>query len=118
MSIYKFETNELAYTDNGLGKLTGRSTDQVVFKAPSLRNIELTAPFMHDGRFKTLEEVVEFYSTGIKPHANLHPLLKNADGSTGMHFTPQQKDDLLAFLTTFTDHNIQSDVRFSDPFIR
>ncbi len=107
------------YADNGLGALTGRAADNGVFKSPSLRNIELTAPYMHDGRFKTLEEVVDFYSTGIQPHANLHPMfITPSDGVVRMNFTTEQKANLVAFLKTFTDPNIQTNVRFSNPFIQ
>lgn len=59
------------YTDNGMNSWTGESADIGVFKIPSLRNVELTAPYMHDGRFKTLEEVVNHYNSGIKSHPNL-----------------------------------------------
>jgi len=95
---------------------TGRSEDMGVFKSPSLRNITLTAPYMHDGRFKTLEQVVEFYSNGVKPHANLHPLLRRPDGSTSLHLTVDQKKDLVAFLRTLSDPDIAQDKRFSNPF--
>jgi cytochrome c peroxidase len=87
-----------------------------VFKSPSLRNIALSAPYMHDGRFATLEDVINFYSDGIKPHANLHPLLRKPNGSTKMNFTATQKQDLLAFLQTMTASDVVYDKIFSDPF--
>lgn len=104
---------EMQYTDNGLAELTGKKEHEGVFKSPPLRNIALTAPYMHDGRFKTLEEVVNFYSEGIRPHPNLHPLLKET-GS--LNLSVQQKQDLIAFLHTFTDNSITADPRFSNPF--
>ncbi len=107
---------EMAYKDAGMAATTGRSEDMGVFKSPSLRNITLTAPYMHDGRFKTLEQVVEFYSNGVKPHANLHPLLRRPDGSTSLHLTVDQKKDLVAFLRTLSDPDIAQDKRFSNPF--
>ena len=103
------------YNDPGLGGLTGNPADVGVFKSPSLRNIALTAPYMHDGRFKTLEEVVNFYSTGVQDHPNLHPILRR-DGNLRLNLTPQQKSDLVAFLKTMTDQSVTWDTRFSNPF--
>ena len=68
---------DLVYTDNGVGKITGRTIDNGKFKSPSLRNVMLTAPYMHDGRFQTIEQVLEHYSTGIKNHPNLDNRLKD-----------------------------------------
>ncbi len=110
---------DLEYTDHGLGAYTNNGADRGVFKASSLRNIALTAPYMHDGRFQTLEEVVEFYSTGIKDHPNLHPTLRNNTNSDlKMNFTEEQKADLVAYMKTMTDMGITSDQRFSNPFIK
>ena len=103
------------YTDQGLGRLTGNSSDNGIFKSPSLRNIALTAPYMHDGRFKTLSEVINFYSEDVKNHPNLHPLMLH-NGDRNLHLTAQQKQDLLAFLHTLTDQGIASDRKFSNPF--
>lgn len=84
------------------------------FKSPSLRNAEVRGKFMHDGRFNTLEEVIEFYSTGIhQNNPNLDPTLQGFVGN----FTQQDKDGLLAFLEMFTDWNFLTDEKFSDPFI-
>jgi len=107
---------EMNYKDAGMAAVTGRAEDAGVFKSPSLRNIALTAPYMHDGRFKSLKEVVEFYSTGVKPHPNLHPLLRRPDGSTQLNLTTEQKNDLVAFLKTLTDHDVAKDSRLSNPF--
>jgi len=104
---------EMQYADNGLAELTGKKEHEGVFKSPSLRNIALTAPYMHDGRFKTLNEVVNFYSEGVKPHPNLHPLIKE---NRILNLSTQQKQDLVAFLHTLTDNSIASDPRFSNPF--
>lgn len=106
---------DLNYADPGKGKLTGNPADNGVFKAPSLRNIALTAPYMHDGRFKTLAEVVEFYSTGVKNHPNLHPLMLH-NGSANLQLTAAAKQDLLSFLHTLTDHSVAGDKRFANPF--
>jgi cytochrome c peroxidase len=107
---------DLEYQDKGRALYTGKSTDVGVFKSPSLRNIALTAPYMHDGRFKTLEEVVKFYSEGVKPHANLHPLLLGKDGTPGFKLSAVEQKQLIAFLHTLTDNSITKDTRFSSPF--
>lgn len=110
---------DMEYKDQGKGRMTGNPKDNGVFKAASLRNVMFTPPFMHDGRFKTLREVIDFYSTGIQPHPNLHPLLREADGSPKrFNFSEEDKEDLLAFLRMLTDFRPGGDARFSDPFRR
>jgi len=108
------------------------------FKVPSLRNIAVTGPYMHDGRFRTLEEVVEFYNSGIQHHPQLSFMLrKNTNGGffflgedpqdtymneltniqpLRMHMSETEKRALVAFMKTFTDENFLRDERFSDPF--
>ena len=90
------------------------------FKAPSLRNIEVTAPYMHDGRFATLEDVVDFYANDVQDNPFLNPHLRVNDNPNGPveHFnlTPQQKADLVAFLKTLTDQAFLTDPKFSSPF--
>ncbi len=107
---------DLEYNDKGLGQRTGNPADIGVFKSPSLRNIALTAPYMHDGRLKTLKDVVEFYSTGVQEHPNLHPAMRSANGSAQLNFTEQEKTELIAFLHTLTDPTLALDERFSNPF--
>ncbi len=103
--------------DKGVGAFTGRSEDQGTFKVPSLRNIAKSAPYMHDGRFNTLEEVVEHYNSGIQPHVNLNPLLRDLDGSPKrLNLSNDDKQALVAFLKTLTDDKVLADVRFSNPF--
>lgn len=88
------------------------------FKIPTLRSLMQTAPYMHDGRFQTLQQVIEHYNSGVKNHPNLSPLLKDANGNPQqLHLTAQQKAALLAFLRTLTDPNILSNQKWSDPFI-
>ncbi|MEO8066257.1 MAG: cytochrome c peroxidase [Flavobacteriales bacterium] len=113
---------DVEYTDNGRGEFTGNSEDNGKFKVPSLRNTELSAPYMHDGRFNTLEEVVEHYNGGIQAHPNLDDRL-TVEGMIGgtplqMGLTPYEKQALVAFLKTLTDVPLVTDVRFSDPFVR
>jgi len=82
--------------------VTGDPSDRGAYKATTLRNIELTGPYMHDGRFKTLEQVIDFYSEGIIWSPNVHPLMHHAyDG--GIQLTPTEKADLLAFIKTLRD---------------
>jgi cytochrome c peroxidase len=115
---------ENPYLDRGLGEVTGLAGDEGFFKVPSLRNIELTAPYMHDGRFATLEQVVEFYNSGVVAHPNLSPSLRLPPGPPGsppsgprrLNLTNAQKAALVAFLRTLTDTAVTSDPKFSDPF--
>ncbi|MEO5584418.1 MAG: cytochrome c peroxidase [Flavobacteriales bacterium] len=108
------------YTDNGRGEITGNPADDGQFKVPSLRNVELSAPYMHDGRFNTLEEVVEHYNSGIKAHPDLDDRLtvEGQIGGTPLHMdlSDYDKAALVAFLKTLTDEPLVHDPRFSDPF--
>ncbi len=104
------------YADKGVGKISGNDFDDGVFKVPSLRNVALTAPYMHDGRFNTLEEVVEHYSSGIKDHPNLDFLLRNIDDTPRkMNFSAQQKADLVAYLNTLSDTDFIVEEKYSNP---
>jgi cytochrome c peroxidase len=97
-----------AFKDIGREKVTGRASDRGKFSVPSLRNVALTAPYMHDGRFRTLEDVVEHYSTGIPRSATLDPnLAKHPDG--GVPLSADDMRALVAFLKTLTDE------KFSPP---
>lgn len=114
---------EFPYVDKGLGGISGLAQDEGKFKVPSLRNIELTAPYMHDGRFATLEEVVEFYNSGVVDNPNLSPPLRvpTPPGALPgpprrLNLTAEQKAALVAFLKTLTDPNLATDPRLSDPF--
>jgi cytochrome c peroxidase len=94
-----------AFSDIGRAKVTGRSSDTGKFAVPSLRNVALTAPYMHDGRFQTLEEAVEHYCTGVKRSATLDPnLARHPDG--GVPLSDDDKKALVAFLKTLTDENL------------
>ena len=89
------------FSDLGLAKVTGNSIDNGKFKTPTLRNIEVSAPYMHDGRFSTLEEVVEHYNSGGVYSLTIDPLMKKLE--VGLQLTNQEKQDLVAFLKTLTD---------------
>ncbi len=112
----QFHNNGLdsVFTDLGLGGITGNAFDMGKFLTPTLRNIALTAPYMHDGRFATLEEVVEHYNSGGKPSATVDPLMKHV--GTGLNLSVQDKADLVAFLKTFTDSTFLTNPAFSNPF--
>jgi cytochrome c peroxidase len=87
------------------------------FKTSTLRNISLTAPYMHDGRFKTLEEVVEHYNSGIKAHPTLAPALTNPNGTpVRLNLTAAQKSALVAFMQTLTDNAVATNPKWSNPF--
>ena len=89
-------------SDLGLGKVTGRDSDAGKFATPSLRNVSVTGPYMHDGRFATLTEVINHYDSGVKHSATLDPnLAKHPD--TGLELTEADKQSLIAFLNTLTD---------------
>jgi cytochrome c peroxidase len=108
---------EFPYVDLGVGGITGNPADNGKFKSPSLRNIELTAPYMHDGRFTNLEQVVEFYNSGVVDNPNLSPPLRNPNGTVRrLNLTPLQKAALVAFLKTLTDPNLATNEKYSDPF--
>jgi len=108
---------DLNYTDNGLGDITSIQNDFGKFKIPPLKNIAVTAPYMHDGRFENLEEVVNFYNNGIQAHSNLHPDLKNTNGfPKRLNLNNDEVKALVDFLETLTDENFISNKLFSNPF--
>ncbi|MFT4568018.1 MAG: cytochrome c peroxidase [Saprospiraceae bacterium] len=110
---------DLVTTDPGAGTtFPNNAIFDARFKTSSLRNIELTAPYMHDGRFATLEEVIEHYNSGIQAHPTLSPALTDMSGDpVRLNFTATQKSALLAFLKTLTDSTLANDIKYSNPFI-
>jgi cytochrome c peroxidase len=104
--------------DNGVGAGTGRPEDNGRFKSPSLRNVALTAPYMHDGRLATLEAVVEHYRRGVQPHPNLDLRLRNPDGTPRrLQLTDAEAAAIVAFMRTLTDTALSIDPWFDDPFL-
>ncbi len=102
------------FTDRGLGDITGDPLDFGKFKTPSLRNLAFTAPYMHDGRFETLDEVINHYSEGLVYSETIDPLMKFvSDG--GIHLTPQEKSDLKAFLLSLSDNQFTTNPAFQNP---
>ena len=104
--------------DAGIEKISGLASDRGRFKVPTLRNIALTAPYMHDGRFKTLTEVIDHYSDHLQESASLSTFLRgesNEIGGKTLHLKPEEKTALIAFLNMLTDSTFITDQRFSDP---
>lgn len=111
---HEFRNNglDLVSEDLGRGRITLNPNDNGKFKTPTLRNIAVTGPYMHDGRFATLEQVIEHYNTGIQAHPNLDPRL--ADAVPG-RMTPQEVQDIIAFLHTLTDQEFLTNPAFKKP---
>jgi cytochrome c peroxidase len=106
-------SNGLAFDakDSGLAKVTGLSKDRGRFRVPTLRNVALTAPYMHDGRFATLREVVDHYARGSDP-TNPSKLVR------GFAATEEEKADLVAFLESLTDPESLARPELADPWAR
>ncbi len=102
--------------DLGRYNMTGNEFDIGKMATPTLRNIELTGPYMHDGRFQTLEEVVEFYNSGVKRSATLDPIMTKLGKEHGLNLTAQEKSDLIAFLKSLTDTAFTTNPALSNPF--
>jgi len=94
---------------NDYGRLlvTGKKEDSLKFKVPSLRNVSITYPYMHDGRYQSLKACIEHYGNNVQQSSTLDPLLKN-----GIHFNSNEIIDLVAFLRALTDSTLTKDLRF------
>lgn len=117
MTDNSFRNNGLAVNpmvnDKGRYNVTEQQSDLYKFKVPSLRNAEKTAPYMHDGRFRTLDAVLNHYTSGIVESPTLDPFLKK-NGNLGIHLTPSEKSQIIAFLKTLTDTQFLTNKRFSE----
>ncbi len=111
LTDFSFRNNglDLYSEDPGRARITLQESDRGKFKVPSLRNIAFTAPYMHDGRFNTLSEVLDHYGEGIKSTPNLAPEL------AALTLSETEKQDLLHFLSTLTDYKYITDTNFSNP---
>ena len=111
----EFHNNGLdeTFSDLGLGAVTGDPNDNGKFRSPSLRNLDFTAPYMHDGRFLTLDEVINFYSEGLQNSATIDPLMKNLNQG-GVQLSSEDKADLKAFLLTLSDPSFANNPDFRD----
>ncbi|MBC7425879.1 MAG: cytochrome-c peroxidase [Bacteroidia bacterium] len=107
--------NDAGISDIGRQKVTNNNSDKAKFKVPSLRNVELTFPYMHDGRFKTLEEVVEHYNL-VTNSSTLDGSFQQQLPNGGLKLTANDKAALVAFLKTLTDYKLTTDSRYSSPF--
>lgn len=104
------------FKDRGVGAITRNPQDFGKFKTPSLRNVAVSAPYMHDGRFATLEEVIDHYDSGGKRSPTVSPLMKYSED--GLQLSQEDKDALVAFLKTLTDEEFLSDTALTNPFTR
>ena len=110
---------QMVYADKGLAERTGFDQDKGKFKIPLLRNVALTGPYMHDGRFETLEEVMDFYSDDVEDHPNLSADMRNPDGTVKrLDLSDSEKAAVIAFMETFTDEAMITKAQFSDPFLQ
>ena len=113
-----FRHNGLAvdpeYNDVGRKRVTGIEADLRKFRVPTLRNVEATFPYMHDGRFRTLRDVLNHYDDGVQDDANLDPIFRNNDGTVGVALSELEKDQLIEFLKTLTDNSFIFDRRFAE----
>ena len=109
---------ESAFSDYGRELVTNDTDDRAKFKVPSLRNIAVTAPYMHDGRFKTLAEVLQHYSSGVQKSSTLAgPTILGVNLTLGgFDLSSSEQEDLLNFLETLTDEDFLSNPDFSNPF--
>lgn len=106
-------------SDEGMGEVTGLAGDMGRFRAASLKNVAVSAPYMHDGRFDTLAQVIDHYADGVRPHPNLDPALRDDDGRPArLDFDADDRAALVAFLETLTDEELLRDPRFADPFAK
>lgn len=92
--------------------MTGNAADIGKFKTPTLRNVEFTAPYMHDGRFQTLDEVLDFYATAVKSSATLDPLMGHQGG---IDMTPYERKAVKAYLLTLSDTTFLNNPDFTNP---
>jgi len=102
------------YTDEGRAEVTGDPADVGKFKVPSVRNVEFSFPYMHDGSIPNLDSLIGFYNFGGHKHINIDPNMKAA--GIGRNWSAGQKQALAAFLRTLTDYEFLQDTSFSDPF--
>lgn len=103
------------YQDKGKAEVTGQPTDVGLFRIPSLRNVAVTGPYMHDGRFKTLTEVLDFYSEGVNNSYNIDPKMEFAHQG-GVRLTKEEKENIMAFLKTLTDSTFLTNPEYGNPF--
>ncbi len=114
-NIYHNNGLDAVITDKGLGNVTGNPIDDGKFKTPSIRNLAFTAPYMHDGRFNTLNEVIMHYSTGLQNSPTIDPLMKDV-GDGGVQLNPSEMAALKMFLLSLSDSSFVQNPDFTDPW--
>lgn len=107
--------NSEPFPDLGHGAITGDPFDNGKFKVPTLRNIMLTAPYMHDGRFTTIDQVLDHYNDGGHPSSTIDPFMKFSDPDLTLELTAQKRAQVIAFLNALTDESFLTNPAFSDP---
>jgi cytochrome c peroxidase len=111
-ALYDVGDGRYPAPNEGLFRVTGQARDMGRFRAPTLRNIAVTAPYMHDGSIATLEAVIDHYARGGRASGNRW----KSEGLKGFHLEPGERADLLAFLQSLTDESFLHDPRFANPF--
>jgi cytochrome c peroxidase len=106
---------EPAGLNRGRYLVSGMPEDMGKMKTPSLRNVALTAPYMHDGRFSTIAQVIEHYNSGVQHSPAVDPLMTKENAQIVLNLTTGDKEDLAAFLLTLTDSTLLIDPRYSNP---
>ncbi len=121
-STFEFSNNGLDtfkyyedYKDAGRGGVTGVMEERGMFKIPSVRNLAFTAPYMHDGRFRTLEEVLSFYSSGVSLCVGIDSKMGFAH-TGGNHLSEKEQESIIAFLMAISDSSLVADAQFANPF--
>jgi cytochrome c peroxidase len=105
--------------NSGLDSISADSgAGRAMFRPPSLRNVAVRPPYMHDGRFNSLEEVIDFYSSKVNFTPNLDTRLRERSGARRLQLSPADREALLAFLDALTDSTFLVAPEFSDPFNR
>ncbi len=115
-NLFMNNAKDVDFTDsNDRSSVTRNPMDKGKYRVPTLRNIEFTAPYMHDGRYKTIDEVLEFYNSGLKRSPYVDPLMIGVNHG-GMFLSKEELQDLKAFLYTLSDTSFLTNQRFSNPW--
>lgn len=114
-NIYHNNGLDATFTDKGLGEVTGNPSDDGKFKTPTLRNLAFTAPYMHDGRFATLDQVIQHYSFGLQDSPTIDPLMKNVDQG-GAQLNPTEMNAIKWFLLSLSDSSFVTNPEVQNPW--
>lgn len=106
---------DVVFTDIGRAGVTNNPADMAKFKTPTLRNIMVTAPYMHDGRFSTIDQVLDHYDAGGHASPTVDPFMKFTDPELQLGLTPLKRQQIIAFLNSLTDVEFQTNPAFTDP---